>query len=197
MKREATALAAMSCVLIGCATHPPELEYADGSGPHDSDCSAPTGYYRSLNIHAPKGKVRIAGFIQFEDVAAQPDPHWIRQAEILLQGMTASPSVSLAGFVSQRAPDKVYFALRYVLEPSQVNEILPSQTSPIFAVQAVADPPYAFELTMNEACQLAVSVGGAATTISVPQMSLSALVRASLTCSGTDVRYSDVTVSAE
>jgi hypothetical protein len=191
MKRKTTALAAL---LAGCATHPPKPFYADGPGPYNFDCSAPAGYYRSLNIHAPNGKLRIAGFIQFDDVAARPDAHWIRQAEVLLQGLTAGPFVSLWGFVRQEAPDKVYFALRYGLEPSQVNAFVPSQTSPIFAVMGVADPPYAFELTMNESRQLTVSVGGAVKTISVPQFEL---VRASLTCSGTHVRYSYVTISPE
>jgi hypothetical protein len=193
MKREVIALTASSCALIGCATRPRELVYADGPGPYDFNCSAPAGYARSLNLHVPNGKLRIAGFIQFEDVAA-PDAHWFRQAEIYLQGTTGVPFVSLWGFVSQEAPDKINFALHHVLEPSHENKVLPSQTSPIFAVMGVTDPPLAFELTMNDSRQLRVSVGGAVTTFSVPQFDV---LRASLTCSGTHVRYSAVTVSAQ
>lgn len=197
MKRAATALAALSCALFGCATQPPKLVYADGPGPHDFDCAARAGYYRSLNIHVLNGKLRIAGFIQFESAAEQPDPHWIRQAEIALQGPEGSPAVSLWGFIRQDTADNVHFALRYVLEPWQVNKILSSQTSPIFAVRAVADLPYAFELTMDESGQIKASVGTAETTISLPQIRQLDLVRASLTCSGTHVRYSSVTVNAQ
>ena len=54
MKREITALAAFCvCGLLGCATHPSKIEYADGPGPHAFDCEAGPIYYQDFNIHAP------------------------------------------------------------------------------------------------------------------------------------------------
>jgi hypothetical protein len=98
VKRGTTALAVLSvCVLPGCGTQPPKLEYADGPGPYNFDCNAKAGYYDDLNIHAPNGKLRLAGFVQVDSVAARPDPRWITQTEVFLLGPTLTPFVSLLG----------------------------------------------------------------------------------------------------
>lgn len=69
----------------------------------------------------------------------------------------------------------------------------PSQQSAPFEV-AATDVPIPFGLTLDEAYQLTVSVGGAKKSTFLPPFKVA---RASLYCSGAHVRYSNVIVSAE
>jgi hypothetical protein len=193
MRREATGLAVLSaCVLVGCVT--PKIEYEPGTAPYTFDCDAHPGYYQEFNIHASNGKLRLAGFIALESVAARPDPYWNTQAKVSLLGLNEAPFVELYGYVRPESADRVYFSLRYGLKSSDVVAILPEKTTPVFAERGVGDPPIAFEITMNESRQLTASVGGAAKTVPAPQFDV---IRARFTCSGTHTRFSYVTVTAE
>jgi hypothetical protein len=171
---------------LGCATRPPKPYFANGPGPHDFDCDAPPGYYRELNIHATKGKLRLAGFIQVESVHTPQDPHWYPQAAIVFKGLTEAPFVGFRAFVNPRLPDQFLFALRPGLTPSDDSQV--------FMAMGVGDPPTAFELTLSESHQLTASVGRGKDTTKTAQFDV---VRASLSCSGTHVRYSYITISAQ
>jgi len=170
MKRETTAMALSSmCALVGCATLSPKIEHAVGPASHKSECGPPAGYSANLNVHDPSGKVSAAGFIQVEHVAAGPDPHWISQSQVVLQGLRDWPFASL--FVNPAVPDKVSIAVRYGFKTQQGKPV---------ALPGAAAPPIAFELATAGPRQLTISLGGGAKTISVPQYEV---VPADLTCS--------------
>jgi hypothetical protein len=189
MKREITALTALSvCALLGCATRPPKLEFADGPGPHAFDCEAKPVYYEDFHIHPPGEKLKFTGLMQFLSMTEHPDAYW--HSGVSIQFGTQSdkspePFAGLVGRVYPKSPNKMLFALRWGLKPSQ--------ETPPFAV-ASTDVPIPFELTLNESYQLTVSVGSVVKAISVPPFKV---VRASLYCSGAHVRYSNVIVSAQ
>jgi len=140
VKRETAALAILFMWgSLGCATRPPKPYFAHGPGPHDFDCDAPPGYYRELNVHATKGKLRLAGFIQVESVHTPQAPHWYPQAAIVFKGLTEAPFVGFRAFVNPRLPDQFPFALRPGLTPSDDSQV--------FMAMGVGEPPIAFELT--------------------------------------------------
>jgi len=186
MKRETRALTALSVyVLLGCATHPPKIEYEPGPAPYSFDCDAQPGYLQEFNIHAPNGKLRLAGFIEIESVHTPQHPKWRPMVSISLQGPTQEPLVGFWGVINPRLPEQFLLALRNGLKPSD---------SQLFMALGVGDPPIAFALTMNESRQLTASVGEGKDTIQAAQFDV---VRANLSCSGVHVRYSYVTVGPE
>ena len=172
------------CVLVGCATHS-KIEYEPGTAPYTFDCDAQPGYLQEFNIHAPNGKLRLAGFIQLESVHTPQHPQWLPMVSISLQGLTQEPLVGFWGLINPRLPDQFLLALRNGLKPSD---------SQLFMAMGVGDPPMAFEVTLNESHQLTASVGRGKDTIQAAQFDV---VRANLSCSGVHVRYSYVTVSAQ
>jgi len=188
VKRETTALAALFMWgLLGCATRPPELYFANGPGPHAFDCDAPPAYYRGLHFHPPGEKLKLTGVMQIVSVGEHPDPEWPSGVSILFgtQSGTSPPFAGLLGRVHPDIPGKMLFALRW--GPNR------SQETHFFEV-VVTDKPIPFELTLDESYQLTAAVGGAVKSIFVPPFKVG---RASLYCSGAHVRYSNVVVSAQ
>jgi hypothetical protein len=200
MKRETSALVILSaCLSLGWAASPPNIEYEPGTAPYTFDCDAHPGYYQEFNIHAPNGKLRLSGFIQIVSVYTPQDPHWHPLVSVFLLSPTAQPFVGFWGFVNPKLPDEFLLSMRIGFKSSPdaalSGQIGRNYTSEDFAVLGVGDgPPIAFEVTLNDSHQLTTSIGlGKKTIRSVPFD----VVRANLSCSGTHVRYSQVTVSAE
>lgn len=187
------ALAVLSvCSLIACASRPTKFEWATGPAPYAFDCEANPNYYEDFHIHASNGKLTVNGVMQIVAVGEHPDPRTGSSAHVILSGETYQPfgGVGLTGFIRADSRDKIYFTLRWGVEPSQ--------QLPPFAVSDIGDRPINFQLTLDESYQLTVSLSTAAATteksIFVPPFKV---VRASLYCSGAHIRYSNVFVSAQ
>ena len=195
MNREASALAAavlFGCLLFGCATRPPKLEFAKGPGPHTFDCKADPNWYNDFHIHAPNGQLTVTGVLEIAAIAEHPEPQWGSSVNVILSGKTEPPfsGVGFTGFVRADSRDKIHFTLRWGPKPTQ--------QIPAFAVANIDGTPIHFQLNLDESYQLTLSLStGAALAGKSIFVSPFKLERASLYCSGAHIRFSNVIVSAQ
>jgi hypothetical protein len=177
-------------MLSGCATtnRPPGSQedarksgFQTGPGPYRFECNAPGGRYQESNVPITGDKLRVAGTMRF--VELRSDPHWAAAATITFAGPTKEqPSMGLQVFVLPDEPNLMQLAIK-----GQGG----AQDRSVFAISPVTDAWIPFEVKLDKAETLEVSIAGhtahSAARVFEP-------TRVSLFCSTALVQFSNVTV---
>ncbi len=154
-----------------------------GSRKNSFDCNAGPGKYSELNAATSGTNIWVTGFMQV--LTLRTASAWPPDAGVVFAGTNHLPRVGLETFVLPDKPATLQIAVRGAGSASDHK---------VFAAVPVSDSRIRFDLRLSDTGQLSLSVGDAATSLSVSSIEIT---RMNLYCSSVQVHFSDVQVGSD
>jgi len=178
-------LSACSAITVG--QRAPEQgnssRFEAGSRTNSFDCNAGPGKYTELNAATSGPNAWVTGFMQV--LTLRTASAWPPDAGVVFAGTNQLPRVGLESFVLPDKPATLQIAVRGAGSAADHR---------VFASVPISDSPIRFTLRLSGTGQLSLSVGDAATSLSVGSIDIT---RMNLYCSSVQVYFSDVQVGSD
>jgi hypothetical protein len=157
--------------------------FQPGSRTNSFDCETASGRYSELNSAISGTNVWVTGFMQVSTLNTASE--WPPDAGIVFAGASKLPRVGLETFVLPDKPAVLQIAVRGSGGAGDHT---------VFASVPISDSKISFSLRLSSSGQLALSVGDAATSLSVGSIEIT---RMNLYCSSGHVHFSDVHMGSD
>jgi hypothetical protein len=157
--------------------------FEPGSRTNSFDCNAGTGKYLELNAPISGTSVWVTGSMQLLNLRTASA--WPPDAGVVFAGISQWPRVGLETFVLADKPATLQIAVRGAGGGSDHK---------VFASVPISDSPIRFALRLSDSGELSLSVGDAATSLSVGSIKIT---RMNLYCSSVQVHFSDVQMGSD
>jgi hypothetical protein len=154
-----------------------------GSRTNSFDCNAGPGKYSELNTATSGTSVWVTGSMQLLNLRTASA--WPPDAGVVFAGTNQLPRVGLETFVLPDKPAMLQIAVRGAGSAADHK---------VFASVPISDSPVRFTLRLSGAGQLSLSVGDAATSLSIGSIEIT---RMNLYCSSVQVHFSDVQLGSD
>ena len=154
-----------------------------GSRTNSFDCNAGPGKYSELNAATSGSIASVTGFMQV--LTLRTASAWPPDAGVVFAGTNQLPRVGLETFVLPDKPAMLQIAVRGSGSAADHK---------VFASVPISDSPIRFTAQLSGTGQLSISVGDAATSLSVGSIDIT---RVNLYCSSVQVHFSDVQVGSD
>lgn len=175
-------LSACSSITIRKGWRQPSPPHFEPGARNTFDCNPGAGKYSELNA-AASGNVSVTGTMQV--LALWTSSAWPPDAGVVFAGTNHLPRIGLETFVLPDKPATLQIAVRGAGGGSDHK---------VFASVPISDSPIRFELRLSATGQLSLSVGDAATSLSVGPVEIT---RMDLYCSSSQVLFSDVQLGSD
>jgi hypothetical protein len=175
-------LSACSPITIRHGWGQPSPPHFEPGARNNFDCNPGAGKYSELNA-ATSGNVSVTGSMQV--LTLRTSSPWPPDAGVVFAGTNHLPRVGLETFVLPDKPATLQIAVRGAGGGSDHK---------VFASVPISDSPIRFDLRLSATGELSLSVGDAATSLSVGSIEIT---RMNLYCSSGQVRFSDVQLSSD
>jgi hypothetical protein len=157
--------------------------FEPGSRTNSFDCNAGPGKYLELNAATSGMSFWVTGSMQVFNLRTASA--WPPDAGVVFAGTSQWPRVGLETFVLADKPATLQVAVRGAGGGSDHK---------VFASVPISDSPIRFTLRLNGSGELSLSVGDAATSLSVGSIEIT---RMNLYCSSVQVHFSDVQMGSD
>jgi hypothetical protein len=154
-----------------------------GSRTNSFDCNAGPGKYSELNAATSGTNAWVTGFMQV--LTLRTTSAWPPDTGVVFAGTNLLPRVGLETFVLPDKPATLQIAVRGAGSAADHK---------VFASVPISDSPIRFALRLSGTGQLSLSVGDAATSLSVGSIEIT---RMNLYCSSVLVHFSDVQLGSD
>jgi hypothetical protein len=154
-----------------------------GSRTNSFDCNAGPGKYSDLDAATSGTNAWVTGFMQV--LALRTASAWPPDAGVVFAGTNRLPRVGLETFVLPDKPAMLQIAVRGTGSAADHK---------VFASVPISDSPIRFTARLSGTGQLSLSVGDAATSLSVGSIEIT---RVNLYCSSVQVHFSDVQLGSD
>ena len=178
-------VSACSAITLGqrVPEHGNSSRFEPGSRTNSFDCNAGTGKYLELNAAISGTSVWVTGSMQLLNLrtasARPPD------ADVVFASISQWPRVGLETFVLADKLATLQIAVRGAGGGSDHK---------VFASVPISDSPIRFALRLSDSGEMSLSVGDAATSLSVGSIKIT---RMNLYCSSVQVHFSDVQMGSD
>ena len=178
-------LSACSAITIGQRV--PEQgkssRFEAGSRTNSFDCNPGPGKYSEVNAATSGANAWVTGFMQV--LTLRTASAWPPDAGVVFAGNSKLPRVGLETFVLPDNPATLQIAVRGAGGGSDHK---------VFASVPISDSPIRFTLRLSGSGELSLSVGDAATSLSVGSIEIT---RMNLYCSSVQVHFTDVQMGSD
>jgi hypothetical protein len=172
-------MSACSLPTHGQQSHGPSSGFEPNSRPSSFDCNTTAAAkYFEVNAATSAANARVTGFMQV--LTLNSATSWPPDAGVVLAGPSKLPRVGLETFVLPDKPAVLQIAIRAGGGAADHR---------VFASVPISDLRIPFSLQLSSAGQLALSVGDAATSLSVGPVEIT---RMNLYCSSVHIHFSEV-----
>jgi hypothetical protein len=165
------------------AEHGYSSRFEPGSRTNSFDCDTGAGRYSELNSAFSGTNAWITGFMQV--LTLRTGSAWPPDAGVVFAGTSKLPRVGLETFVLADKPAILQIAVRGAGGAADHT---------VFASVPISDSQIRFTLRLGSSGQLSLSVGDAATSLSVGSIEIT---RTNLYCSSAHVRFSEVQMGSD
>jgi hypothetical protein len=176
------AMSACSLTAPGQQIHRQSSGFEPKSHPSSFDCSTTAGRYSEVSAATSAASARVTGFMQV--LTLNTASAWPPDAGVIFAGPNKLPRVGLETFVLPDKPEALQIAIRGAGGAADHT---------VFASVPISDLKIPFTLRLSGSGQLALSVGDAATSLSVGPIDVT---RVNLYCSSAHIHFSEVQLAA-
>jgi hypothetical protein len=177
------AMSACSLTAPGQQVHGQSSRFEPNSHPSSFDCDTTAGRYSEVNAATSAANARVTGFMQVLTLNAASA--WPPDAGVIFAGPNKLPRVGLETFVLPDKPAVLQIAIRGAGGAADHT---------VFASVPISDLKFPFTLRLSSSGQLALSVGDAATSLSVGPIDIT---RMNLYCSSAHIHFSEVQLAVD